>query len=244
MRRSACDIRLILVTILAVTTTAALAATTPSSGAITPANPSLTFIGGPFAVSNPADPLGNTPPACAADVTCGQFALTVSLPAADLNSYKARITVGWTSSGTTTQGSPTSDFDVYVFSPDLSGTQVATAASASNPEVASFDVSNGTYTIYVVPFDVSPSVAFNAGVDLLRNTPPPWPANIGNTSVPAGTPRFLNYPAPPGVAEAAGEPSIGINDVLVHVKKASICGTDIHILKEERDGVLKVAIRP
>lgn len=211
MRRSVSAIRLILVVLLVMTASATLAATVPSSGTVTPASPSLTFSGGPFAASNPTDPLGNTPPVCAADVTCGQFALTVSLPSTDFNSYKARVTVGWTNSGTTTQGSPSSDYDVYIYSPDLTGSQSSKAASADNPEVATFDVSNAVYTIYVVPYDVSPSVAFSATVTLVRNTPPPWPANIGNTAVPPGTPRFFNYPAPPGVAEAAGEPSIGIN---------------------------------
>src|ERR1700693_172526 len=116
MKRSVSGIRLILVAFLGLTTTAALAATVPSSGLVTPASPNLTFTGGPYAASNPADPLGKTPPACAADVTCGQFALTVSTPSTDFNSYKVRVTVGWTNSGTTTQLSPTSDFDVYIYS--------------------------------------------------------------------------------------------------------------------------------
>ena len=211
MKALLASFRVILVTVLALATTSAFAATVPSSGTVSPANPSLTFTGGPFAASNPGDPLGSTPPACGSDVLCGQYALTVSIPATDFNSYKARVTVGWTDSGTSTQGSPSSDFDVYIYSPDNTGTQVTRAASSSNPEVAVFSVSNGTYSVYVVPFDVSPTVSFSASVELVRNTPPPWPANIGNTTVPPGTPRLLNYHAPAGVAESSGEPSIGIN---------------------------------
>lgn len=191
--------------------TVAVAATTPSSGTVSPANPTLTFTGGPFPVSNPTDPLGETPPPCTS-LTCGQFALSVSIPAADFNSYKARVTVGWTNSGTTTQQSSNSDFDVYVYTPDLTGSKSVQAASSSNPEVGVFDVQSGsTYTIYVMPFDVSPTVAFNATVTLIRNTPAPWGSVSPNPTLPAGTPRFFNYHAPAGVAEDAGEPQIGIN---------------------------------
>jgi hypothetical protein len=195
---------------LTVLATGALAATTPSSGTISPASPNLSFTGGPFPASNPADPLGNTPPACT-DAVCGQFAMTVAIPSIDFNSYRAKVTVSWTNSGTTTQGSDTSDYDVYIYLPDVTGSQTTRAASSANPEVAAFPVSNGTYTIYVVPYDVSPTVPFSATVTLTRVGQTPWPPPAGVTTVPPGTPRFFNYHAPPGVAESAGEPSIGVN---------------------------------
>lgn len=189
---------------------ASFAATTPPSGTVSPSSPALTFSGGPFAVSNPSSPTGDNPPACV-DATCGVFALNVSIPGTDFNSYKATVTVRWTNGGTTTQGGTASDYDVYVYSPDLTGTQNGKAASAANPEVTTFPVTTGTYTIYVDPFDVSPSVTFQATVTLARDILPAWPPNAGVTSVPPGTPRFFNYHAPPGVAEDAGEPSIGVN---------------------------------
>ncbi|HEX4683363.1 MAG TPA: sialidase family protein, partial [Gemmatimonadaceae bacterium] len=189
----------------------AFAATTPNAGTITPANPVLTFTGGPFAVSNPSNPAGQNPPVCTG-ATCGVYTLTVSVPSTDFNSYKARVTVGWTNSGTTTQQSDTSDFDVAIFSPDVTGTEVATAGTTANPEVAVFDVSGGSsYEIDVVPYDVSSTVTFNAKVELIRNTPSPWPGVAPNPTLPAGTPRFYNYHAPQGVAEDAGEPMIGVN---------------------------------
>lgn len=211
MRVHVTGIRLVFVTVLVLVTTGVFAATVPSSATLTPTSTTANFTGGPFAASNPADPLGKTPPACGSDALCGQFALTISIPATDFNSYKVRVTVSWTNSGTTTQGSPTSDYDVYVYQPDNTGTQVTRATTSSNPEVAVFGVSNATYTVYVVPYDVAPTVGFTASAELIRNTPPSWPANVGNTAVPAGTPRFLNYHAPDGVADSAGEPSIGIN---------------------------------
>lgn len=188
----------------------AAAATTPASATLTPSNPTVTFTGGPYAVSNPSSPTGDNPPACA-DAVCGQFAMTVSIPATDFNSYQARLVVSWTNQGTTTQGSPTSDFDVYVYAPDLTGTQTAKAASNGNPEVALFSVSNGKYTIYVDPYDVSPNVTFTATVTLSRVSQTAWPQPSPQPALPPGTPRFFNYHAPEGVAESAGEPSVGVN---------------------------------
>src|SRR5258706_15454115 len=104
-----------------------------------------------------------------------------------------------------------SNFDSYISSPALSGSQTAKAASYDNPEVATFDVTSGHYTIYVDPFDVSPSVPFNATITLIRVAQTPWPAPEPTTVTPPGTPRFFSYHAPPGVAEDAGEPSIGVN---------------------------------
>lgn len=189
---------------------AATAATTPSSGTLSPDRPTLTFSGGPFAVSNPTSATGDTPPACV-DATCGQFRLTVAIPSTDFNSYKVTLNVGWTNDGATTTGGETSDYDVYVYSPDFSGTQTTRAASSANPEVAVFNVSNGTYTIYVAPFDVSPTVPFSATMTLSRVAQTPWPLPTQGAALPSGTPRFFNYPAPPGVAENAGEPSVGVN---------------------------------
>ena len=202
--------RTLIVLMIAVCSSAAFAATTPSSGTISPASSTLNFSGGPFSISNPSSPTGDNPPACI-DSTCGVFTMNVSIPATDFNSYRASVSVSWTNSGTTTLGGSTSDWDVYVYAPDLTGTQVGKAASSANPEGTSFPVSTGTYTIYVDPFDVSPSVTFQATVTLSRDVLPAWPPNSGVTAVPPGTPRFFNYHAPPGVAEDAGEPSIGVN---------------------------------
>src|SRR6476469_2614393 len=204
--------RWLLVALFTLLPVALAAATNPPSATLSPTNPSVTFTGGPFSVSNPSNPIGEHPPVCT-DSTCGQFALTVSIPATDFNTYKAEVTVGWTNSGTTTQGSATSDYDVFIYSPDETGSQIGSAASTNNPEQTSFDAASGSYTIYVVPYDVSPSVPFTATVTLVRNNAVgnSWPPNLGNTTVPPGTPRFLNYPAPDGVADAAGEPSVGVN---------------------------------
>jgi hypothetical protein len=196
---------------------AAFAATTPASATLSPSHPSVTYTGGPFQVSNPSSPLGENPPVCAQDTPCSEFALTISIPASDSNAYKAHLSVGWTNSGTTTQGGANSDYDVYVYQPNLTGTKVTQGPGSTNPELAVFPVANGTYTIYVVPYDVSPTVPFSATVSIEAipagggATPTSWGPNLGNTVVPPGTPRFFNYHAPPGVGESAGEPLIGVN---------------------------------
>ena len=206
--------RLLVLALFAMIPAAAFAATNPSSATLSPSNPTVTYTGGPFAVSNPSSPLGNTPPACAQDTPCSEFALTISIPSSDANSYKARLSVTWTNSGTTTQGSSTTDYDVYVYLPNLTGTKVAQGGGSTNPELAVFPVANGTYTIYVVPYDVSPTVPFTATVSIEAipsGGGASWEPNLGNTTVPAGTPRFFNYHAPPGWGDDSGEPLIGVN---------------------------------
>lgn len=84
--------------------------------------------------------------------------------------------------------SPNSDYDVYVYAPDNTGSQVTRAASSSNPESTSWDVSNGKYTIYVVPYDTAPSVAFSgtvAGTIMFGRFSEAIP-----NAIPAGNQRF------------------------------------------------------
>ncbi|HEX6179469.1 MAG TPA: sialidase family protein [Thermoanaerobaculia bacterium] len=203
----------VLLVVLALIPAAAFAATTPSSATLSPSNPSVNYTGGPFQVSNPSSPLGENPPVCTTDI-CSEFKLTISIPATDTKSYRARVSVTWQNHGTTTQGSSTSDYDLYIYQPDVTGTKVGQGPGTVNPEIASFPATNGSYTIYVVPYDVSPSVPFSASVTLEENASGggfAWGPNLGNTAVPPGTPRFFNYHAPPGVAEDAGEPLIGVN---------------------------------
>jgi hypothetical protein len=189
------------------------AATTPGSGTLSPTNPVITFAGGPFAVSNPSSPTAETPPVCTDDI-CGRFALTVDIPANDPNTYDVKVSVGWTNAGTTTQGGTTSDYDVFVYKPDLTGEKLPDNGANDNPEEVTFSAASGAYTVYVVPYDVSPDVSFQGKITLTRvvepeptATPTPEPTPVA----PPGTPRFVNYAAPAGVADDWGEPSIGVN---------------------------------
>jgi hypothetical protein len=168
----------------------------------------INFTGGPFAVSNPSSPLGENPPICTPDI-CGQFALTVDVPAND-TSYRVNVRVGWTNNGTTTQQSTNTDYDLYVYKPDLTGVfTVAQGGGGDNPESATFDAVAGSYTIYVVPYDVSPSVPFSGTITLTQRSVEPRP-----TPTPAlspSSPRYFTYTPPNGLGASAGEPTIGVN---------------------------------
>jgi hypothetical protein len=188
-----------------------LAATTPSSGTLSPSNPVLQFAGGPYAVSNPSSPLGNTPPACT-DAVCGVYALKIAIPAGDTAQYRARVSVRWTETGTaTTQGGTASDFDVFVYQPSSpTGTSVASQGPNSNPQEIEFKAIAGDYSVYVVPYDVAPDVPFTATITLTRVEANPA-ATPTPTPLPPGTPTFTAYMSPEGVGDDAGEPSIGSN---------------------------------
>lgn len=203
--------RSLLMLLIVLSAVTSFAATSPASGTISPASPTVTFTGGPFSASNPV-PAGEAHPVCT-NANCGVFPLTVQIPDNDFTTYRAHLTVGWTNSGSTTTGGTESDFDVYVYSPDFTGTVRATAATVDDPEQTTFDVTAGSYTIYVEPFDVSPTVTFTATITLVSaaQTAKPWPTSRPNPQFAPGTPRFYNYHAPAGVAEDAGEPSIGVN---------------------------------
>ena len=182
--------------------------TSPSSGTLSPLNPVITFNGGPFPVSNPSNPIGQNPPVCT-DATCGVFTLTVDIPANDSTVYAVDVSVSWTDSGTTTQLNSESDYDVTVYDPDFTGNELANSGANSNPEEAIFKAVNGTYTVYVVPYDVSPTVPFSGKITLTPVSPEPAPTPVPLPS--PGVPRFSNYMSPPSVANGWGEPSIGVN---------------------------------
>src|ERR1043166_6480977 len=58
--------------------------------------------------------------------------------------------------------------------------------------------------ISVAALATAPIVSTAAG-------PSPWHPPASATATTPGTPRFMNFPAPPGVGTSAGEPSIGSN---------------------------------
>lgn len=191
---------LVVVLVFAQASASFAAATTPSSGTVSPSQPNLTFTGGPFTAPNPSTPLGTTPPVCT-DQTCGVFALTINIPSTDANLYDIKVSVGWVNSGTTAQGNTASDFDLYIYQPDATGTRIAqsTGDSSQNPEVAGWRAASGNYTIYVVPFDPSPSVTFTGTVTL---SPVPTA-----TPTPTGTPQLITQ-KPVDVGTAGNEPII------------------------------------
>jgi hypothetical protein len=160
------------------------------SGTLSPSNPELVYIGGPFSTSNPLSKTTDTPPGCTASTPCDQFVLHIDIPPDDPNTYMANATVSWTNSGTTTQGNSTSDFDLYAYKPDApSGQRVAESASQNNPEAVSFLATAGDYTVYAIPYDVSPSVQMVGTITLVRVNEAPSPTPTPSpTATPLPTP--------------------------------------------------------
>jgi hypothetical protein len=191
---------------------------TPSSGTLSPSNPLINYTGGPFAVSNPSSPVGATPPACAPG-TCDDFALHIDIPAGT-TSYSAVVTIDWTDNGTTTQGNPNSDFDVYIYKSD-GVTLVGQGPGTTKPEIAVFQALPGDYIIRVVPYDVAPTVTFQGKVELIATSAVTQPTPVPLPQATGPTPRYQVFtppksiltrtaptPAPPSGPPTDGQPAV------------------------------------
>lgn len=150
---------------------------------------------------------------CVDGQNCDTFLLTLSGNPGDWAGRKAHIEIQWPANG--------NDYDVFVHKgSDNTGPIVASAAtSGASPEVVELDPSNpaigtGPFSIHVVYFlaltgDVYNGVATTTGDGMPTPTPSP---GVTPTPPPApGAPRYQIYDSPAGVADDAGEPSIGIN---------------------------------
>ncbi|MDP9024153.1 MAG: hypothetical protein M3N13_02105, partial [Candidatus Eremiobacteraeota bacterium] len=176
-------------------------------GTLSPSTPTLTYSGGPFTASNQTSPTGDTPPICTSATPCDQYALTVAIPAGDTKTYRVTVSVGWTNTA------KASDYDLFVYQPDATGTQTGRSASSNNPEVVTFVAPAGTtnYTVIVVPYSVNPTVTFNATITLtaLAAIPPPKPPT--GPTPPPGVAIFDNFTPTDGLGGDWGEPSIGVD---------------------------------
>ncbi|MDP3857523.1 MAG: sialidase family protein, partial [Stagnimonas sp.] len=184
-------------------------AANPASGTLTPGGEPVTYTAGPFFVANPSPQLGvaGQAPVCEDDgVSCDQFELTVELPADyDLAhpDDEVEVRVAWPE--------PTADFDMYIY--DDAGKEVARSASGADPEVARFLAGKGSkkYIVQLIPF-APLGQSFDGSISLLVKT---GGGGGGDTPLPPAAsgqpPRFINYVSPPGLADSAGEPTMGWN---------------------------------
>src|SRR5712664_2026690 len=182
-------------------------AASPSSGAVSPSSPNAAYTGGPFNGLNQTNQASSATITCSAATPCDDYALTVTIPSGDPNTYTFTVTVGWTKKATPT--SSANDFDVYIY--DSKGNVVQSAATSANPEVATVTVKDTSYKIRVLPFDVNTGPngdTYNASVVLA--VVPGAPAFLKPPSL-LGDARFQNYAAPNGLGTTAGEPSIGVD---------------------------------
>ncbi len=178
----------------------------PTNGSLNPTGPTVTWAG----TSAGGASLDET--TCTA-ATCDSYTLTLTGTPADWAGKKAQVSISWTNAN--------NDFDVFVHKGSVSGPLVASSANGGGgPEVVELDpsigtIGTGTFVVRVVYFLVVPTQQYAGKAEVIAGaapTPTPTPGSTPTpTPVPPGTARFHTFPAPSGVAEDAGEPSIGSN---------------------------------
>ncbi len=113
-------------------------AASPTGGTVSPSSPVVTYTGGPFLGINQTDFADTATITCTPATPCDDFALAISLPTGDANSYNFNVAVSWTDRATPT--SAHNDFDVFVY--DANGNLVSgsSGATSANPENVSVSV--------------------------------------------------------------------------------------------------------
>jgi hypothetical protein len=185
-------------------------AATPASGTVSPGSPTANYTGGPFMSINQTDTADTATIVCTAASPCDDYALSVSIPSGDTNTYIFTVKISWTDKAT--PDASHNDFDLFVYDSKgnvVSGTAGATSA---NPEQVSISLKDSNYKIRVLPYDVNTGPngdTYNATVTL--STIPGAPAFPTPPATAPGVPRYQNYAAPNGFGTTAGEPSIGVD---------------------------------
>lgn len=172
-------------------------AAVPKSDTISPTGPTVTWTGD---ATGGSSPLGAD--TCTEGINCDTFKLTVGGVKADWAGKLIRVKIEWLS--------PSNDYDLSIRKGSPTGTEVGSSGngppSTSEQAVIDPNVNDvGDYYVRAIYFAVTPladQYHGSATVETKPLTPPSTP--------PAGAaPRYQNYQAPAGVAEDAGEPSIG-----------------------------------
>jgi len=194
-------------------------ASNPNAGSIGLTSSPVTWQGTATAGGAIGDPLlglVTSEDMCIEGTSCDTFMLTISGTPADwINAKKVvHVHLGWTV--------PVQDFDLYIHKGDLNGPIVADSGNGATNGIlgredadldpSSPSIGTGTFAVHVVYWTATAAEQYTAtaSVENAPAPPPPGPTPTPATE-PAGTPRFFNYLAPVGVADDAGEPSIGVN---------------------------------
>ncbi len=196
------------------TPTATPTPTPPAGGSACTLNPA-----GPNCVWDGTAPGGSSPEGedtCVEGVNCQTFLLTLSGTPADWIGKKARITIS--------ANDANNDYDVYIHKgPSNTGPIVGSGgAPGTPPEVVELDPNNssigtGVFAVRVVYWLTPTGVTdqYHAVAEAVgAPTPTPTPS-VTPTATPtpgnAGQPRFFNHYTGQGVADDAGEPTLGVN---------------------------------
>ncbi len=194
-------------------------AANPTSGTLTTTSAPITWQGTAVAGGAIGDPLlglVTSEDMCIEGTTCDTYTLTINGTPSDwINAKKiVHVHLGWTI--------PAQDFDLYIHKGDLNGPIVANSGNGvtngilgtedADLDPSSPSVGTGTFAVHVVYWTATAAEQYTgtASVENAPAPPPPGPTPTPATE-PAGTPHFYNYLPPAGVADDAGEPSIGVN---------------------------------
>ncbi len=187
--------------VLAIGASSSALASTPSSGMITPATPTLGYVAGPFAISNITFVGNSTPPAsCSTTEPCDEFRLTIDLPENYLDQHPSdqiRFVFTW--------GDPVEDFDVFLY--DLDNNLAFVAANSPGPgapESFALPAYGGKreYVIRILPSVVAGGTVA-ASIALTSIAP--------STNVTEGGIEMQNFAAPDELDGDTGEPTLAVN---------------------------------
>ena len=169
-----------------------LRAANPSSGTLTSGNPVILYSDGPL-IPNPTGVIGK--PNCTAPDTCSQFDLTVN---ASSLAASRNITIVWNWTPVYV------DFDFFIEDDTPQRNIIAANQSTADPSAIVLPVpADGTVYHIIVEASVG-TTTFNGAIYLSEKF---QTAAQGSGAAP----RYINYPAGSGQANAAGEPSIGVD---------------------------------
>ena len=111
-------------------------ASTPSSGTLTDASPTLTYTAGPFSVPNVTDNVSGTP-TCDNTIPaeqCDTFHLNVNVAASDATTKRIKVTISFPIAA--------GEFDVFVF--DANGNLLGSDTAGGEPSVATIPAVSGS----------------------------------------------------------------------------------------------------
>ena len=184
----------------------------PANGTINPAGPNVTWDG---TAAGGTSPEGET--TCVEGFNCDTFLLTLSGTPANWAGKKVKVQISWPGAG--------DDYDIYIHKGNSNAGPIvgSSAAAGAGPEVVEIDPNSGgtgtgVFSVHVVYWLVPlpgqyQGVASVVSGALPTPTPTPGASPTPTATPPAapGTPRFHHHYAPTGVADDAGEPTIGSN---------------------------------
>ena len=163
-------------------------AATPAAGTLSESSREVSWTGGPKPSTQNADCGGPANPAC------DNFQLTIQPP-----SFGFEVEIVLTPFGP-------DDYDMQVYGPDGGLTGNSGNPPGLPETVILSNPAGGTYTVAAAPFLVNSAYSATARLIDTGEAPPPPPPPSNERP-----PTYSLHVAPPGMADHAGEPTLGVN---------------------------------